>query len=180
VYIEIEQAFWNRVDKRGPEDCWPWTGSATRTGYGRLYHRGKTWVATRLSWQIANNADWPQGLIACHACDNPPCVNPAHIWPGSYRDNQMDSIAKGRRQPHIAGFPKGVASHWHKGQPSGHMGICRKCGHHRLDDYPEPYHGGVTWRCRACNLSRRAKRRGVPSKLLAKINAASSTNHRSE
>lgn len=144
----LEQAFWMRVDKQGPDACWLWLAKRDRNGYAKYLIGQKGVAASRIAWEIANDRDWPEGAIACHRCDNPPCVNPAHIWPGTHAENIRDCIAKGR-----AG---GVTAF----QDNGHNGICRKCGHHRTDDYRETYPGGATvWKCRACNKRRASNRR---------------------
>jgi hypothetical protein len=49
----------------------------------------------RLSWILANGAI-PDGMSVLHRCDNPPCVNPEHLFLGTQRDNNLDMRAKGR------------------------------------------------------------------------------------
>lgn len=88
--------FWSKVDKRGPDECWPWMGTRLRPGYGVMQVSGKRVRATRVSWSLHNGAPFPQDRIACHSCDNPNCVNPAHIWAGTHSENTRDMIAKGR------------------------------------------------------------------------------------
>lgn len=85
------------------EGCWLWAGSlktGERGGYGQLQiqRRGvrKWYRAHVLSWEIANRRDWPSGALARHTCDNPRCVNPAHIIPGTHADNMADKAARGR------------------------------------------------------------------------------------
>lgn len=93
-----EAWFWAHVDKTG--DCWLWTGWRNRRGYGQFYRRGqrpsRSLYAHRVSWELHNGAI-PPGLFVCHHRDNPPCVNPAHIFIGTIRDNHVDMVRKGRQ-----------------------------------------------------------------------------------
>lgn len=96
VRIPLEQRFWEKVDKRGPNECWPWMGSAHARGYGQIWVNGRLEKATRVSWSLKNGKPFPRHLDACHTCDNPNCVNPSHIWPGTMSDNIKDAYRKGR------------------------------------------------------------------------------------
>jgi transcriptional regulator with XRE-family HTH domain len=97
----IKPKFWDFVDKDGPEvagrshlgRCWVWTGPANekRGGYGR-WRRA---LAHRHSWELANGPI-PDGLWILHHCDNPPCVNPAHLYAGTHLDNMRDMAERGR------------------------------------------------------------------------------------
>jgi hypothetical protein len=82
--------FWNRVEKL-PSGCWEWTGPRDKKGYGR---GSNGQLAHRIAYSLAK-AD-PAGKVVCHACDNPPCVNPDHLWLGSVVDNARDAVRKGR------------------------------------------------------------------------------------
>lgn len=80
--------------------CWAWTGYRDADGYGQftLNFLGKKYMlrAHRYSWIIANKQDWPADMpVARHLCNNPSCVNPAHVIPGTYHENTMDSIHAG-------------------------------------------------------------------------------------
>lgn len=92
VPIDYEKMFWDKVDKRGDNDCWNWTGFKFPTGYGRLGRKG---YAHRFSYLLANKV-LPRGLCVCHSCDNPSCVNPNHLWLGTVADNMHDRDKKGR------------------------------------------------------------------------------------
>jgi hypothetical protein len=106
--VELER-FWEKVDRRGPNECWRWLG--TNNGrYGTLSLNGRTEGATRVSWSLANGKPFPEGMCACHTCDNPLCVNPAHLWPGTMRDNMIDAREKGRLpRMNFSHCPKGHA-----------------------------------------------------------------------
>ena len=99
VRVPLEERFWAKVQVRGPDDCWPWIGSREAAGYGVLYRRStprrRVYKAHRLSWEI-HNGSIPSSLFVCHHCDNPPCVNPVHLFLGTALDNAKDMLAKGR------------------------------------------------------------------------------------
>jgi hypothetical protein len=97
---EAIQAFWNKVDKRGEDDCWEWKGSINHSGYGQLTFDKKHIFAHRLSY-IFENGDIPEGMCICHHCDNPGCVNPKHLFIGTVRDNVLDMISKNRKYSNV-------------------------------------------------------------------------------
>ncbi len=84
------------------ETCWLWVGHVDKKGYGRF---AKNSLAHRYSFQLWNGAI-PDGLCVCHFCDNPPCVNPKHLWLGTRADNIRDMWSKGRGA-HLKGEKNG-------------------------------------------------------------------------
>ena len=78
-------------------DCWEWTGTRRggRWNYGLAQIRGKEWRAHRLSY-VFYIGPIPERMQVCHHCDNPPCINPAHLFLGTNADNVHDCMAKGR------------------------------------------------------------------------------------
>lgn len=82
----------------GMNPCWQWTGSRTKQnkdGHGQTWDGTRKVVAHRFAWELLVGPI-PDGKRLLHRCDNPICVNPRHLFPGTLSDNVRDSIAKGR------------------------------------------------------------------------------------
>lgn len=124
---------WSRVDVRGPDECWPWIGSRLRDGRGRFHWMGRSMTAPRIIWAIVNGLVPPPHLFVCHACDNPPCCNPAHLWLGTNSQNLRDASAKqqlgGQNRTHCpAGHPYSGSNLIIKRSPQNHFRrFCRAC-----------------------------------------------------
>lgn len=84
------------VDRSGgPNACWPWLAGRA-CGYGVVQVAGKQQKTHRLAFE-KHHGPIPAGMFVCHSCDNPPCVNPAHLFLGSPKDNIEDMMQKGRQ-----------------------------------------------------------------------------------
>lgn len=89
--------FWARVDRRGANECWPWTLLCDGGGYGKVNRKrytGQPLYAHRVAFRLTHGR-WPKGVVR-HSCDNPPCCNPAHLAEGTYKDNSQDAVRRGR------------------------------------------------------------------------------------
>ena len=100
------ERFWNKVDIRDENDCWIWTGGTVKQ-YGEFRFNDKIQSTHRISWQI-HFGTIPEGMDVLHHCDNPPCVNPKHLFLGTHSDNMQDAEQKGRKYCRGKGLVKDV------------------------------------------------------------------------
>lgn len=119
-----EEGFWERVDKRGPDECWPWIGFIHRNGYGSYCaRRWPTRMAHRISYLIAKGAI-PDGYEIDHLCKNTRCVNPKHLEAVTPKENNARSTSRS-----ALNIPK---THCPKGHPYSGKNLrvyrgCRYC-----------------------------------------------------
>lgn len=90
----LQERFWSKVNRGSDEDCWEWKGALTK-GYGSILAGDTTTLSHRVSWALANG-NLPDELVVRHKCDNPPCVNPAHLELGTQTENVEDMISRNR------------------------------------------------------------------------------------
>lgn len=108
-YDALCDLFDRQVNKRGPDECWPWRDGTHKDRRGQVSLRGQTVPSSRLAYLIYND-DIPEhnshhGLVVMHTCDNPPCCNPKHLVLGTQGDNLRDRTKKGRAGPRLKRVP---------------------------------------------------------------------------
>ena len=90
---DLSERFWAKVQET--ETCWTWTAALLKTGYGSIRVDGKAMRAHRVAYELAKGPI-PEGALLRHTCDNPKCVNPDHLIPGTKSDNTKDAIERGQ------------------------------------------------------------------------------------
>lgn len=128
---------------KAPTGCWEWQGKLNAAGYGRV---GRKFVH-RLAYEEEKGEIPPRALV-CHACDNPRCVNPDHLWLGDHRSNARDMVKKGRgSQQRKTQCPQGhpYSPENTYRDPRGKR-FCRTCNRRAVGEYrrKHPRKGGAT------------------------------------
>lgn len=90
--------------------CWNWTGEKRPKGYGVVIHAGEKIAAHRLMFALTYPDISITGRLVCHHCDNPACINPGHLYAGTYTDNNRDTVRRGRYRNQYGGL-KRASSH---------------------------------------------------------------------
>lgn len=120
---KLEKKFWENVEKT--KSCWIWRGPKLKSGYGTISSGSMSPILThRYSYQL-HKGEIPKGIFICHSCDNPPCVNPKHLWAGTHTENMQDAKKKGRI---ATGDRHGTRTHpetirYGKDNPNGRLSI---------------------------------------------------------
>lgn len=141
-----------------PGECWEWPGEKSSSGgYGLVRELGRSKRAHRISWQAFYGEAPPVGIEVCHACDNPPCCNPEHLFLGTHAENMADARMKGRSvlppRPDNRGSRSGLsklgdaAAYEIKSHPAGRgvgVTLARKFGISQMA--VSDIRRGVTWR----------------------------------
>ena len=99
---ELKQRLLERVSIDDETGCWEWGLSVFDYGYAKMSYKGKMLTAHRVAYETFIG-QIPDGLLVCHHCDNPKCINPDHLFIGTHQDNSNDKIKKGRGVQGFAG-----------------------------------------------------------------------------
>lgn len=94
--------FWAKVQCGLPDECWEWKAHRDPHGYGQFAYHGTMVRSHRVIWELTHGpiprGKGHHGMCVLHSCDNPPCVNPGHLFLGTMGDNIRDRDAKGRQR----------------------------------------------------------------------------------
>ena len=85
--------FWDKVDVKGPDDCWEWQASQFRAGYGQFKFDGRNQQAHRVAY-LLETGEIPEGMAVAHLCHNKRCCNPAHLEAQTYQENQRANFTR--------------------------------------------------------------------------------------
>lgn len=88
--------FWDKVDVCGEDECWEWTARIAGSGYGSFCLKNKETSVHRVAYFLTYGHITP-GKFILHNCDNPPCCNPKHLYPGTQKNNMADMMVRGRQ-----------------------------------------------------------------------------------
>lgn len=91
----FEERFCSKIDKKGPNECWLWTGHVGNNGYGTIWLNKKSVCVHRHMLEMHLHRPISQGLYACHSCNVRRCVNPLHLYEGTPSQNSQDSVQAG-------------------------------------------------------------------------------------
>lgn len=123
--------FWSKVDIKGPDECWNWTGSRDKKwNYGQFRVYPSTYKAHRIAWSLEHGSPPPDQLLR-HGCNNTLCCNPRHMLLGDDKSNKLDSIISGTAKMPNGGYsllPETVNQIRDLAKSKSHAAIAREMG----------------------------------------------------
>lgn len=127
------------------DNCWLWTATKNKDGYGKYKVNGKMVYAHRFSYFLFNGV-LPRDLLVCHKCDTPACVNPDHLFIGTRKDNSEDMVAKDR-QSRATRIGPSSENHFYKRHPElvlrGEQSSRSKLTQFQVDEIRRTYKRGA-------------------------------------
>lgn len=104
ILLDTLCRFWEKVNRKTDSECWNWIGAIGSDGYGIVGINSNVYRAHRIAYYIHFKKD-PNTLLVCHKCNNPPCVNPYHLFLGTQQDNMQHAFNIGRRNQNGSSNP---------------------------------------------------------------------------
>ena len=94
----IQRRLWDKVNKKGDEECWEFEGAINSSGYGSISLHGSVRHAHRIAYCLSEDCldEIDDIEVVRHTCDNPPCCNPNHLLSGDKKDNSIDAVKRKR------------------------------------------------------------------------------------
>lgn len=142
IAVPLADRFWLHVNKNAPGGCWEWTAQRNAWGYGLVSVDRKPRRAHRIVFSVLGLPGPTATQVVCHRCDNPPCVNPAHLFFGTHKDNVRDMYEKGRARSGVRQAAQEECLRGHLFDPANT----------RIDKRGSRH-------CRACDRDRMARKR---------------------
>lgn len=125
----LAERFWPKVDKRGPDECWPWIGAVNKqTGYGQIYD-GRVMIGAHRAVYLLEVGPIPDGMTLDHRCNRRTCVNPTHLSPCTTQVNTQ--LAVDRRDACRRNHPRAANTYFDRNGTAR----CRACNTQRAKVY---------------------------------------------